>query len=216
MEARAPRVEDVAASLVAIHSTDAASVFVASWARLADRACGPEEVERALYEQRTLIRMLAMRRTMFVVDRATAPVVHAAASRTVAARERTRLLKGLDGRSAAWLRQAEDAALAALAEGELTATELAAVDPRLAEDVRIGSGKWSQTARLASRLLLVLSAEGQAIRRGRAAGGPRRSSAGRRSRPGRARRWRTSTPRRPSARWPASGCAPSARRAPRT
>jgi Winged helix DNA-binding domain len=164
VEVRADRVEDVAASLVAIHSTDAASVFVASWARLADRACGPEEVERALYEERSLLRMLAMRRTMFVVDRATAPVVHAAASRAVAARERTRLLKGLDGRSAAWLRKAEDVALAALAKDELTATELAAVDPRLAEDVRTGSGKWSATVKLASRLLLVLSAEGQAIR----------------------------------------------------
>jgi hypothetical protein len=164
VEARAERVEDVAASLVAIHSTDAASVFIAAWARLADRTCGPAEVERALYEERTLIRMLAMRRTMFVVDRATAPVVHAAVSRTVAARERTRLLKWLDGRSDAWLRKAEDAALAALAEGELTATELAASDPRLDTAVRVGSGKWTQEVKLASRLLFVLAAEGQAIR----------------------------------------------------
>ena len=38
----------------------------------------PAEVERALYEERTLLRLMGMRRTMFVVDRAVAPVVHAA------------------------------------------------------------------------------------------------------------------------------------------
>lgn len=162
-DARAGSVEEIAASVVAIHSTDPASVVIASWARLADRACGPGEVERALYDERTLIRMLAMRRTMFVVDRATAPVVHAAASLGVAARERAKLVKALD-RPPAWLRKAEAIALEALEGRELTATELAASDPRLAKDVRVGSGKWSQEVKLASRLLLVLSAEGRAIR----------------------------------------------------
>ncbi|HET6510406.1 MAG TPA: winged helix DNA-binding domain-containing protein [Baekduia sp.] len=162
-DARAGSVEEIAASVVAIHSTDPASVVIASWARLADRACGPEEVERALYDERTLIRMLAMRRTMFVVDRATAPVIHAAASLGVAARERAKLLKGLD-RSPAWLRETEAIALEALSGAELTATELAAADERLAESVRTGSGKWSQEVKLASRLLLVLAAEGRAIR----------------------------------------------------
>jgi hypothetical protein len=162
-DARAGSVEDLAASVVAIHSTDPASVVIASWARLADRTCGPEAVERALYDERTLIRMLAMRRTMFVVDRATAPVVHAAASLGVAARERAKLTKALD-RSAAWLRKVEDVALEALAGAELTATELAAADPRLGENLRVGSGKWTQEVKLASRLLLVLAAEGRVVR----------------------------------------------------
>jgi Winged helix DNA-binding domain len=162
-EARAGSVEEVAASLVALHSTDATAVFAAAWMRLADRACGPAEVERALYEDRTLLRILAMRRTMFVVDRATAPVVHAAASVGVAARERAKLVKasGIDPEA---LATAEAIALEALADRELTATELAAVDPRLATEVRTGTGKWSGTAKLASRLLLVMAAEGRVVR----------------------------------------------------
>ncbi len=162
-EARAGSVEEVAASVVAIHSTDAASVFLASWARLADRGCGPEVVERPLYEDRTLIRMMAMRRTMFVVEREAAPVVHAGAAIGVAKRERAKLTAALD-RSERWLRQVEAIALEALAGRELTATELAGTDQRLAQDVRVGSGKWTQEVKLASRLLLVLSAEGRAVR----------------------------------------------------
>jgi Winged helix DNA-binding domain len=170
-EARAGSVEEVAASLVALHSTDATAVFVAAWMRLADRTCGPQEVERALYEDRTLLRILAMRRTMFVVDRATAPVVHAAASVGVAARERAKLVKAMETsgvggvRREAWLAKAEAVALEALeTRGELTATELAAVDPRLAVEVRVGTGKWTASAKMASRVLLLLGADGRAIR----------------------------------------------------
>jgi hypothetical protein len=171
-DARAGCPEDVAASLVAVHSTDPASVMLAMWARLADRACGAEEVERALYEERTLLRLMAMRRTMFVVDRAIAPVVHAACSLTVAARERAKLLKfmedsGVGGvRRAAWLAEAEEAALEALASAgrELTATEVAAADPRLSEELALGRGRWAARQKLASRVLLVLSAEGRVVR----------------------------------------------------
>lgn len=162
-DARAASVEDIAASVVAIHSTDPASVVIASWARLADRACGPEAVERALYEERTLIRMLAMRRTMFVVDRATAPLIHAAASLGVAARERAKLMKALD-RTPAWLGKVEAIALEALTGAELTAPELAAADERLGESLVVGSGKWTQEVKLASRLLFVLAAEGRVVR----------------------------------------------------
>jgi hypothetical protein len=170
-DARAETIEDVAASLVAIHSTDATSVFLASWLRLEDRRCGPEVVERALYDERTLLRLMAMRRTMFVVDRATAPLIHAACSLTVAARERAKLIKMLEDnavggvRRAAWLAKAEAAALAALqAGGELTATEVAASDARLATELDLGRGNWAAKVKLASRVLLVLSAEGRVVR----------------------------------------------------
>jgi hypothetical protein len=148
-------------------------VVVACWARLADRTATAAAVERALYEDRTLLRLMAMRRTMFVVDRETAPVVHAACSLTVAARERAKLLKymaesGLPGDGAdpeAWLAGAEDAALAALAAlGEATAPEVAARDPRLSAELRVGTGKWSATQKIASRILLVLAAEGRVVR----------------------------------------------------
>lgn len=170
--ARAASVEEVAAAVVAIHSTDPVSVIVGSWARLADRAALVDEVERALYEERTLLRLLAMRRTMFVVDRAVAPVVHAACSRTVAARERAKLLKFMEESGvggvyrSAWLAKAEDAALEALhAGGELTATELAGSDPRLSAELVLSPGKkYEARVKMASRVLLVLSAEGRVVR----------------------------------------------------
>ena len=66
----------VASSLVALHGTDPASVFLAVQARAAK--VEPTGVEAALYDQRSLIRMLGMRRTMFVVAADVAPVVQAA------------------------------------------------------------------------------------------------------------------------------------------
>jgi hypothetical protein len=49
-------------------------------------------VERALYEDRALLRVLAMRRTMFVAPVDTTGVLLAACSQDVAARERKRLV----------------------------------------------------------------------------------------------------------------------------
>lgn len=169
--ALAASAEEVAGALVAVHSTDAASVVLALWARLADRACDAAEVERALYEERTLLRLMGMRRTMFVVDRAVAPLVQAACGSVVWARERAKTIKyleagGIGGRSPArWLSRAEDLALQVLHErGESTATEVAAADPLLSTEIVVGSGKWSAPQKVASRLLLLLALEGRAIR----------------------------------------------------
>ena len=114
---------------------------------------------------------MAMRRTMFVVDREVAPLVHAACSLTVAARERARTLKflsasGLGGRDPeGWLAGAQEAALAALRErGEATAPEVAATDERLASEIVVGSGKWTAPQKVASRVLLLLALEGRAVR----------------------------------------------------
>jgi hypothetical protein len=155
-----------------VHSTDPSSVVLAMWARLADRDAPASAVERALYEQRTLLRLMAMRRTIFVVDRDVAPVVHAACSLTVAARERAKLLKfleeaGIGGkRREAWLAKAEAAALEALsAGGELTAVELGASDPRLGAELVLSPGKqYEARVKVASRVLTVLAAEGRVMR----------------------------------------------------
>src|SRR6266566_3899757 len=90
---RATGVEEVAAALVALHATDPATVHLAAGARLAEPSVAA--VERALYEDRTLVRMLGMRRTMFVVPRASVPVVQAACTDTVAANQRRLLIQHL-------------------------------------------------------------------------------------------------------------------------
>jgi DNA glycosylase AlkZ-like len=80
---------EVARSLVAVHSTDPSSVYLTLPARMTrgDIGC----VDRALYQDRTLIRLLGMRRTVFVTALDIAPLIQAACSRAVAANERRKL-----------------------------------------------------------------------------------------------------------------------------
>lgn len=170
---RAASAEAVAESLVALHGTDPATVYLSVAARL--RTPGTADTERALYEDRSLVRLLAMRRTMFVVEESFAPVVDAGAARPIAADERKKLLKYLaqgGGWDAAWLAQVEAAALTALAQrGEATAAELGAAEPRLRAQVVVARGKpYEATQNVSSRILRVLAAEGRITRR-RPAGG---------------------------------------------
>ncbi len=65
-----------AGAVVGLHATDPASVYLAARARLADPSVA--EIERALYEERTVVRMIGMRRTMFVVPLDLAAIVRAA------------------------------------------------------------------------------------------------------------------------------------------
>ena len=51
------------------------------------------DLEEALYERRSLVRLLGMRRTMFVVPRDLAAVIDAACTRALAPAERRRLFK---------------------------------------------------------------------------------------------------------------------------
>ncbi|MGW0732207.1 winged helix DNA-binding domain-containing protein [Streptomyces sp. NPDC002851] len=168
---KAARVEDVADALVGLHATDPATVFLSAAARLAEPCVA--EVERGLYDDLTLTRMLCMRRTMFVVPTPLAPAVHASTARAVAAKERAGLRTLLTGAgwSEAKLARAERELLAALAQrGEATAAELARDVPVLAEQLLLAPGKSYESRQSAgSRILRVLAAEGR-IRRARPRG----------------------------------------------
>jgi hypothetical protein len=76
--------------VVAVHGTDPGSVYVGILARMADGSLA--DIDRALYEDRSVVRVLAMRRTVFATTPALAAVALAGAGRAVAARERRRLL----------------------------------------------------------------------------------------------------------------------------
>ena len=106
---------EAARAVVALHASDPATVHLSAAAR--SREPDVAAVERALYEDRALIRMLGMRRTMFVVPDELAPVVQAACTDAIAARERTRLVKrlqdaGIADDAGAWLAEVEEATLA--------------------------------------------------------------------------------------------------------
>jgi hypothetical protein len=162
-------VAGVARSLVALHATDPATVFLSVRARLP--GVEPADVERALYHERTVLRMLGMRRTMFVVPVETAPMVQAACTVRIAADERKRLLQfivdsGLGPDAAGWLHRVEAETVAALAaRGEATATEIAQEVPDLRQQLTLGAGtKWETVQAASGRVLLLLGSEGQIVR----------------------------------------------------
>ncbi|MGK9458842.1 winged helix DNA-binding domain-containing protein [Streptomyces sp. G6] len=167
--ARAAGPEEVAGSLVALHGTDPATVYLAVGARLADAAKTVGATERALYEDGSLVRMHGMRHTVFVFPRELTAVVHASTGLTVAARERAALIKSMadaGAPDAAWLAEVEESALAALARrGQATAAELARDEPRLKEQFVYAAGKsYEGVHTVSTRLLKVLGVEGKVVR----------------------------------------------------
>jgi hypothetical protein len=163
----------VADAVVALHATDAATVFLSTCARLAE--ADVDAVERALYEDVSLVRLLSMRNTLFTVSSGLAPYVDASNARAVAAKERRTFLKHLqddgNGLDERWLIETEKATLAALtARGSATGSELSAAVPALRTKITIFPGKKQETVQgVATRVLRVLAAEGL-IRRNRPRG----------------------------------------------
>ncbi|MEW9548732.1 winged helix DNA-binding domain-containing protein [Nonomuraea sp. NPDC050783] len=164
--------EEAAASVVALHGTDPPTVFLSAGARLA--APGPGPVERALYDDRTLVRMTGMRRTVFVVPAELVPMVHWSTMAPVARRERRSLMRtfGEGGWDETRIAAAEAAVLRALARaGEASAEELGALVPELREQVKVAAGKpYEALVSLGSRLLPLMAMDGLLVR-GRRAGG---------------------------------------------
>ncbi|KAA1398291.1 winged helix DNA-binding domain-containing protein [Aeromicrobium ginsengisoli] len=167
-EHRVETVDDAARAVVALHGTDPATTVLSALARTRDAS--PADVEYALYDDRSLVRVLSMRRTVFAVAREVANTCLAGASDVVAAEQRRLLRKalaeaGITGDLDAWVTRAELAALTAIAAaGEATSTEISEADPLLATRVQIGSGKFVATPTVASRLMTLLSAEGSVVR----------------------------------------------------
>ncbi|TJZ44507.1 winged helix DNA-binding domain-containing protein [Streptomyces piniterrae] len=163
--------EGVTNALIGLHATDPATVFLSAAARLAEPDVAM--VERALYEERTLARIRCMRGTMFVVPAPLAPAVQSATGKDTY-RDRAAAIERL-GNAVGWDERrytaAEQEAVAALAaRGELTAAELAAAVPALAEQITVYPGKsYESRQRVCSTVLGALAAEGR-IRRARPAG----------------------------------------------
>jgi Winged helix DNA-binding domain len=164
---RASSALEATLSLVVLHSSDAATVFLSLHAR-SDLA--QSDIERELYEERALVRMLGMRRTLFVVPRELVPVVEAAATRAIAARERKRLeqmiaVSELSKQPAAWLTRAMNTALREVeARGEAFTSDLTKTVPALGKRLRFGSGRWEVTQSAGSRILPQLAMELRVVR----------------------------------------------------
>src|ERR671915_1319165 len=91
---RAPDVVEAARSVVCLHGTDPASVYLSARARV--EAMAVDDMDRALYRDRSLVKHLAMRRTLFVFPRETMVAAQAGASDRVAVAERRRLIRQVE------------------------------------------------------------------------------------------------------------------------
>jgi hypothetical protein len=161
-----------AESMVVLHATDPATVHLS----VAARVPGSEVAgtERALYDERTLIRMLGMRRTIFVSPTRFAPVIQAACTDDIAIKQRKLLVKhlteaGIGGDVEAagkWLRAVEESTATALTlRGSATANELSADEPRLRSRLAMAVGKtYAAQPYVTSRVLFQLAAEGRIVR----------------------------------------------------
>ncbi|CAM3424482.1 winged helix DNA-binding domain-containing protein [Kibdelosporangium persicum] len=166
LAARGTTAIDAAEAMVALHATDPASVHLAIVAR--QRVADGPGIERALYEDRVLVRMLGMRRTMFVVPADLVPVVQEACGRDVAARMRRGLVRDLEqaGKTGAWLSEVEDGVAAALsARGSAAAAQLAQDEPKLRTALDYALDKsYGGTSFITSRVLNLMSVDGRIVR----------------------------------------------------
>ncbi|WP_370324285.1 winged helix DNA-binding domain-containing protein [Euzebya sp.] len=158
------------ADVLAMHSSDPLTPFLGLRARVPDLTIAA--IDAALYEERGLWRLHAMRRTLWIVDRDDAPAVLAGSTAKVAAAERRRLhgwLGALDDHPAAadpaaWLADLEAAVHAQLADGPMATRELSTTVPGFATKVTLGTGRWAQEAAIGPRLLFLMAMDGDPVR----------------------------------------------------
>jgi hypothetical protein len=157
---------EVADALVALHSTEASSVYLSVAAR---SSCSLDDVTAALVDDRTLVRQLAMRRTLWALSPARLPDVLGSVSARVAGAEERRLVKDVEAvgvaDGATWLVEAEAAVLAHLRTAGPGATP-AVRDGVPALDLRVltGGPAHGRMQPVATRVLTLLGAKGQIVR----------------------------------------------------
>jgi hypothetical protein len=155
--------------IVCFHATDPATLYLSAQARIDGLTIG--DLDDALYTARTLVKHLCMRRTLFVFRRELFSVIQSAASSRVAEQEQRRLAKevemaGLVEDGVAWLHDASEAALEALAKmGEASSTELRAAVGLLEGSIVYAPDKsYGGEVPVGPRVLTCLSAAGRIVR----------------------------------------------------
>jgi hypothetical protein len=161
-------VEAAVGSVVCLHATEPPSVYLSVQARsTADHA----DVERALYLDRSVVKQLAMRRTVFAFPRELLPAAWGSASRRVADQLEARLAKEVESNAVArngrsWVTRTFGAVLATLGEeGPATTAELRERLPTLSQRLEMSPGKsYGGSFPIAPRVLSTLAASGRVMR----------------------------------------------------
>jgi hypothetical protein len=152
-------------AVAVLHATEPATVFLSCWARVDDLRM--TDVEQALYTDKTLVKQLAMRRTLFTFPRDLLPAAWPSASARVAGTERAKMAKdlvalGVTDDGPGWLDKACAEVLALLAEHPdgLTAAEIRKAIPMMGVKVApSATAAWSS-----SRVLTLLGARADIVR----------------------------------------------------
>lgn len=167
--AAAASVEDAAGDIAGLHATDPLTVYLAAWARVP--GISPADVGAALYDRRSLVRLVGMRRTMFAVPIELAGIIASACTASITKGERPRFERmlreaGVTDDPRPWIEGVEAETVAVLERlGEATAAELTREVPGLREQMPFGVGReWAGTVGVSTRLLFLLAAEGRIIR----------------------------------------------------
>lgn len=154
--------------LTALHATEAPTVHLSAMVRVPGLSV--DDVLAALYAERSLVKQMGMRRTLFGVTRRLLPAVVGGPGARVAAAQRRRLVKELVGYGVtddgeAWLADAEAAVLAALDDEPIPSAELRRRVPQADVKVHAAPGsRWGQVMAVGPRLLTILSADGLVAR----------------------------------------------------
>ena len=156
-----------------LHATEPANVHLALVARA---EVSRDDIDRALFEERSIVRQLAMRRTVFAFARELFPAVRGSAAARVADQLAARLAKevqagGLTDDGPAWVARVCAQVREAVAAEPLTTADLRERLPELALRIEVSPDKsYGGNFPVAPRLLSVLAADGSVVRGRNAAG----------------------------------------------
>jgi len=160
-------IEDATTAMTALHATESSTPYLSLHARMAQLTVG--DVDRALYDHRSIVRTMAMRRTLWMVTRDLLPAVSGSAGRRVADAQRRLLAKEAaelatdDGTD--WIETASRRVVGRLTGEELSAKQLRAALPDLGGTFTAAPGtKWSTELPTMTRLLTLLTASGDVVR----------------------------------------------------
>ena len=153
--------------MTCLHATEPASVHLAAWAR---SGATRDEVDAALYLDRTVVKQLAMRRTVFGFPRELLPAVWGSASARVAGQQVRQLAKeveraGITGDGPRWADEHLDLVRSLIErDGPLTTSEVRERLPAL--DARITRGKdaYQVDVAIAGQVITALAASGAIVR----------------------------------------------------
>jgi DNA glycosylase AlkZ-like len=156
-----------ARAVTCLHATEPASVHLSAWAR---SGAGLADVDAALYDERTLVKQLAMRRTVFAFPRDLLPAVWGSASARVAGQQLRQVAKevedtGIASDGLAWTEDHLELLRRLLAdEGPLTAAQIRERLPTLDVRVTRGKGRYQAEVAISGRVIITLAATGAIVR----------------------------------------------------